>query len=228
VLLYLVLRVNSNSVTPAVALVGTVILLKIYEFATLKLRVPLYAVLSLTTVLVSTALFFVVVNSDKLLGVLGRSSNLTGRTEIWGLVISFIAQRPFLGFGYSGFWLGAAPESSVVDRVMRGPIMYSHNGYLEMLLTLGVTGFVLMLFFVGSGMKRALALSKQPPYGLELWPLAFLLYFLLHNLGECTILVQDLEWAMCISCIAGADLKLLVSRDEQEAELSLVPAEELG
>ncbi len=40
ILLYLVLLVNSDSITPAVALVGTVVLLNVYEFATVKLRGP--------------------------------------------------------------------------------------------------------------------------------------------------------------------------------------------
>jgi exopolysaccharide production protein ExoQ len=179
-------------------------------------------------IFVSVGLSFVLANSDSVMGLLGRSSNLTGRTEIWSLVLSFIPQKPILGYAYSGFWLGASPESLIVNRVMRGPIMYSHNGYLEMLLTLGIVGLLLALFFIGTGIKRALYLSKQRQFGTELWPVAFLLYFVLHNLGECTILLQDLEWAMCVSCIAGADLLILTCNAEEEAGFPLSPVEELG
>jgi exopolysaccharide production protein ExoQ len=227
-LLYAVLLIKSDSVTPAVALVGTLILLNIYKFAALRLHLPLYAIFVIIAILVSVGLSFVVADSDSVMSLLGRSSNLTGRTEIWSLVISFIPQRPILGYGYSGFWMGASQESFVVNRVMNGPIMYSHNGYLEMFLTLGVVGLLLTLFFIGTGIKRALYLSKQREFGMELWPLAFLLYFILHNLGECTILVQDLEWAMCVSCVAGTDLLLLARNSEEEAELPLSPMEELG
>jgi len=228
VLLYAVLLLNSDSVTPAVAFVGTLVLLNIYKFAALRLRVPLYAFFVIIAILVSVGLSFVFANSERIMGLLGRSSNLTGRTEIWSLVISFILQRPILGYGYSGFWLGASTESLVVNRALGGPVMYSHNGYLEMFLTLGVIGFLLTLVLIGAGMKRAFHLSEQRQLGMELWPLAFLLYFILHNLGECTILMQQLEWAMCVSCIAGTDLLLLAYRAEEVAELPLIPLEELG
>jgi exopolysaccharide production protein ExoQ len=227
-LLYTVLLLHSDSVTPAVAFVGAVILLNIYKFAALRLRVPLYAFFVITAILVSVGLSFVLANSDRVMGLLGRSSNLTGRTEIWSLVISFIPQRPILGYGYSGFWLGASPESFVVNRVLGGPVMYSHNGYLEMLLSLGAIGLLLTLVLIGTGIKRALYLSRQRQLGMELWPLAFLLYFIFHNLGEVTIAMQLLEWPMCISCIVGTDLLLLAYRAEEQAEFALIPLEELG
>ena len=194
----------------------------------LRLQVPSYAVFLIIAIVVSLGLSLVVANGDSVASLVGRSSNLTGRTEIWLLVLSFIPQRPILGYGYSGFWLGASPESLVVNRVMHGPIMYSHNGYLEMLLTLGVVGLLLTLIFIGSGFKRALYLSKQRQFGMELWPLAFLLYFVLHNLGECTILLQGLEWGMCVSCVAGSDLLLLTCNVHEEADLPLSPMVEMG
>jgi O-antigen ligase len=227
-LLYAVLLLKSDSITPAVALVGAVILLEIYKFAALRLRIPLYAVFLITIALVSAGITLVIVNGDSVMGSVGRSSNLTGRTEIWSLVISFIPEKPIFGYGYAGFWLGASPESFVIDRIMRGPVQYSHNGYLEMLLTLGVIGLLLSLVLIGTGMKRALYFSKQQQTGTQLWPLGFLLYFILHNLGECTILGQDLEWAMCISCIAGTDPMLLSFNVEHEDELPLVSMEEFG
>jgi exopolysaccharide production protein ExoQ len=227
-LLYAALLLNSDSVTPTVALVGTLILLNTYKFMALRLRVPLYTVSVIIAILFSVGLSFAVANRDRVVDLLGRSSNLTGRTEIWSLVISFIPQKPILGYGYSGFWLGASPESYVVTRVLGGPIMYSHNGYLETLLTLGVVGLLFVLLFTGTGFKRALYLSQRRQFGMELWPLTFLLYCILHNLGECTILQQDLEWALCVSCIVGIDPLLLACTAEEEAELPLLPLEELG
>src|SRR5215472_16193078 len=224
-LLSVFLLLNSDSVTPGVALVGALVLVNLYKFATLRLRVPLYAFFVAITVLVSAALSFVSANGDMVMGLIGRSTHLTGRTEIWRLVLSFIPQRPILGYGYSAFWMGASPESLVVNRVLGGPVQYSHNGYLEMLLTLGAIGFLLTLVFIGTGIKRALDLSSQRQLGTELWPLAFLLYFIFHNLGEVTIANQQLEWAMCVSCIAGTDLMLLAYSTE-EPELPLTPVGE--
>jgi O-antigen ligase len=109
---------------------------------------------------------------------------------------------------------------------MGGPVMYSHNGYLEMLLNLGVIGFLLTLVFIGTGIKRALCLSRQHLSGTSLWPLAFLVYFILHNIGECTLVMQSLEWVLCVSYVAGTDLVL--AYDAEEEALSLIPVEEAG
>ena len=226
-LLYAVVLLNSDSVTPGVSLAAALTLVNIYKFAALRLRVPYYALSLIVAVLVSASSLFISANGDRVMGLLGRSSHLTGRTEIWGLVISFISQRPMLGYGYSGFWLGASPESFVVNRVMRGPIEYSHNGYLEVLLTLGAIGLLFALVFLGTGMRRAFHLCRYA-FDTELWPLAFLLYFLFHNLGEATIAMQQLEWAMCVSCIAGTDLLVLEHIAEEEIEIPLVPIGEPG
>jgi O-antigen ligase len=143
------------------------------------------------------------------------------------LVINFIGQRPILGYGYSGFWAGASPESAVVDEVMDQVISYSHNGYLEILLTLGAVGLFFTLCILGAGIKRAYGYSKGDRGGMEMWPLAFLLYFLLHNITECTILLQDLEWAMCVAIVVGADPAMFAHNEEPVEEMILVPSEEM-
>jgi exopolysaccharide production protein ExoQ len=223
-LLSAVLLFFSGSITPALALGGSIVLIEIYKVAT-RLRIPLYATVLATVLMVSSGMVLGA-KSEAIVGALGRSSDLTGRTEIWSLVLSYIAQRPIAGYGYSGFWLGAAPESAQVNQAMRGLIMYSHNGYLEILISLGIVGLVLTLAVLGIGVKRALSFSEQSQAGIELWPLAFLLYLILHNLGECSIFIQDIEWAICVSSIAGTDPMLLPIDDQQEGEWSLVPIEE--
>jgi O-antigen ligase len=227
-LLSAVLLRYSDSVTPTLALIGALLLIEIYKFAALRLRIPLYAIFLATTILATAGLTLVVANGDSVAGALGRSSNLTGRTEIWSLVFTFIPERPIAGYGYAGFWQGAAPESTTVNQVMRGWVMYSHNGYLEMLLNLGVIGLLLTFALLGIGMKRALKFSERRQSDTVLWPLAFLFYFILHNIAECTIMIQDLEWALCISCIAGADPLLFSFNVQEEGENALGPTEGLA
>jgi O-antigen ligase len=225
-LLSAVLLRFSDSITPTLAIVVALLLIEIYKFATLRLRVPLYAFFLAIAIVVTAGTMVLAANSDSVAGAVGRSSNLTGRTEIWSAVVSVIPERPILGYGYSGFWLGASPESIAINQVMRGWVMYSHNGYLEMQLNLGVVGLLLTFAFLGIAMKRALFFSEQRQDGTRIWPLAFLFYFILHNLGECTILIQDLEWAVCVSCIAGTDPMLLPFKVQEEDELRLIPMEE--
>lgn len=225
-LLSAILLFFSRSITPAVALGGAFLLLGVYEFATQKLRIPLYA--TLLAILSMASLGFIAFReySEPIASTLGRSSDLTGRTEIWNWVISFIRERPALGYGYSGFWDGASVASLSVDRNMGTMIMYSHNGYLETLLSLGGIGFLLMLIFLGVGLRRAYFWSEYRQSRTNSWPLAFLFFFMLHNLGECTILLQDLHWTVCVAVVASTDLALYAPCSEQEEELLLEPTGE--
>ena len=217
----------SRSLTPTLALIGSLVCIEIFKFANQHLRVPFYVtgLVAFLAALSAAVIWFS--NNERIMLAMGRSADLTGRTEIWSWVVSFILERPILGYGYSGFWLGASPESISIDRTMGTAIMYSHNGYLEILLNLGVVGFFLALVFVATGIRRALYRSNLGQSRVDLWPLALLLYFLFHNFGECTILYQDLEWAVCVAAVIGADAALLSFEEEQQdASFSLMLAEQ--
>jgi exopolysaccharide production protein ExoQ len=221
-----VLLAGSNSITPMIALGATLLFVEAYRVAKHRLRMPLYAIVVAALVLVAAGATAFVVDSNRVTGAVGRSSNLSGRTEIWSMVLSYISERPVLGYGYSGFWYGSSQESSQVDQALGTPIMYSHNGYLETLLNLGAVGFLLMLAFLGTGVTRAYYCSERDRSLVNLWPLAFLTFFLLYNTAECTILLQDLQWALCVSVVASADAALRVRDAEPEEEQSLVPVYE--
>jgi exopolysaccharide production protein ExoQ len=216
----------SGSITPMVALAGSLILIEMYKVAAQRLRVPLYATILAAVLMVSSAIMAFGVNTEAVAGVVGRSSDLTGRTEIWSSVVSSIFERPVLGYGYSGFWDSASASISL-DHALGATLMYSHNGYLEILLNLGVVGFVLTLAFLGTGMRRAYYWSEDAQSRAGLWPLAFLLFFILHNFGECTIFFQDLQWSICVAVVASTDQVMFAPDPEQEDELLLEPSEEL-
>jgi O-antigen ligase len=225
-LLSAVLLLFSSSITPAVALVGSIVLTEIYKVASQRLRIPTYATVLAILLVASSGMMVLGVNSEAIARAVGRSSDLTGRTEIWSWTVSFISERPILGYGYSGFWVGATAASTVVDHAMGTMIMYSHNGYLETLLTLGVLGLVLTLAFLGTGVERTYNWAERGQSRAGLWPLSFLLFFMLHNLGESTILLQDLQWGICVAVVASTDPALFAPFEEQEDELLLEPSGE--
>jgi len=222
------LLIRSNSITPLMALVGAFVLVEIYKFATLRLRMPLYATVVASLLVVSLGFALVAPKSDSIAALLGRSTDrltdLTGRIEIWRWVITFIQQRPILGYGYAGFWTESA--AATIERAI-GARMYSHNGYLDTLLTNGLLGLSLAMVFLGIGLKRALDWSAQRNSPTSLWPLAFLSFFLFYNFGECTIFMQHILWALCVAAIAGSDPALFVPETVPEDELILTTRAEL-
>lgn len=220
--LYVVLLFLSDSVT-ALASVTLAILL-MYAFNAFRFQYGLLVpALLVGLLLVGGALMLNAGSASGALKALGRSSDLSGRMELWHSVIAMIHKKPMLGFGFSGFWRGASDESALVESQIGWSPVYAHNGYLEITLSLGIVGLLLFAWFAFVGIKRALFLSKMAVSSADLWPLAFLVFFLIHNLSECTILFQNnLEWGLCVATVVGAESRLAFSpADESSSEEEL-------
>jgi exopolysaccharide production protein ExoQ len=200
--LYCLLLVFSNSMTALTAIALTFVILYAFRIFRRQYKLPLPALLGGALVIGG----FFLANPGEITGTLGRSSDITGRTELWHWVVQMIFRRPWLGYGFSGFWGGGSPEYALVVRMIGWTPMYSHDGYLEIMLSLGVAGLLLFAWFMVTGLRRTVYQAETGESICDLWPLAFLVYFLIHNLGECTILWQNcLEWALCVAIVVGSD-----------------------
>ena len=139
---------------------------------------------------------------DVVLALLNRDQDLTGRAEIWTLVLAAIAKHPLLGYGYTAFWRGIDGPSA--DISLNGWIPSgAHNGFLNLALDFGVIGPVLFAFALVGPVRYAVhaALRRHSP--VELFPLMFLLYIVLSNLTEANnvtpnSVVWDLFVAFCV------------------------------
>jgi len=202
---YACLLALSHSITSTVSMFLTILFMFSLKAFRHQYRLIVPTLLLLT--ICSTAV--IALNATSITGILGRSADLSGRVELWHWVGAMILNRPMVGYGFSGFWKGASDYSDVIETRIGWSPEYAHNGYLEITLSLGVVGLFLFLWSAGTGLRRAIGLAKTAESAQELWPLAFLIFFLIHNLGECTILWQNsLEWAICVATIVGADPRL--------------------
>ncbi len=84
---------------------------------------------------------------DFFLEMIGKDPTLTGRTELWALVIDEILERPIQGWGFRAFWGPANPVAASISAAVRWGVPHAHNGLLEMLLEVGVPGTTLILAF---------------------------------------------------------------------------------
>lgn len=204
--IFIVLLILSRSVSPLVSLCAAIVVAQTYQKLRVRMRVPLGVVL--LGIAGAVAVAGIMTDDSVLPSVLGRSADISGRTELWSLVIGAIVKRPLLGYGYSGFWDGASPESTDIGSRIGWAPAYSHNGYLELVLSLGITGLLLFAIVFGKGIVRAIpAPESRGEEKLNMWPLAFLVYFAVHNMAECTILWQNcLEWPIFVSTAIGMDM----------------------
>ena len=78
---------------------------------------------------------------DQIIHFLGRNSSLTGRTEIWDILLHWDI-NPVFGQGFESFWLGDRPDK--IAQMEPGlNINEAHNGYLETYLNIGLLGLAI-------------------------------------------------------------------------------------
>jgi exopolysaccharide production protein ExoQ len=193
---------SMTSIVTAIAALGTV-----WTFRTLHTRfqIPAWALGLFLTVGIGAAALMGISAAD-VMGLLGRSSDLTGRTELWSAVFESILEKPLLGFGFSGFWKGASSSSDNVQGQIGWAPTYSHDGYLEITLSLGLVGLLLVIWLLVILFKRSWRRAEEGDSALDAWPLAVFFFVVIHNITECTIAWQNcLEWSICVAALTGCD-----------------------
>ena len=108
----------------------------------------------------------------------GRDATLTGRTQIWAILLPGALQKPLGGSGFRGFW---------TTRTMAAlGFSSAHSGYLELLISLGFVGIALMSIFYLSTCRKAIReLSRDYDWGVLF--IVFLVIILIHNLAEASL-----------------------------------------
>ena len=210
------LMLISDSMTSIVTVIATLFGVWIVRVLCARHRVPLW-VIAIFTVVAGFAVTLTGVGPGNVLWLMGRSSDMTGRTELWNAVVGAIMQKPLLGFGFSGFWRGASAGSETVQGQIGWTPAYSHNGYLEVALSLGLVGLFLAIVLLVQGFKRAWDQGHAEDSPHNFWPLALFMFVAIHNLTECSIAWQNcLEWSVCVAAIVGCDPQLRGAFESRE------------
>ena len=139
--------------------------------------------------------FWLISNAESGLSFLGRDTTLTGRTELWPAVLDMIRQRPWLGYGYGGFWLGWEGESAHVwlwnyYELYLKPV-HAHNGLLDLWLNLGLLGMAIFIPQFLLTLLRAVKRVRLTKTAEGLWPLGFLTLMLTYNITESSLLTHN-------------------------------------
>jgi exopolysaccharide production protein ExoQ len=135
-----------------------------------------------------------------LVGTLGRDATLTGRTQVWSVVLSLV-QNPVLGTGFESFWLGDRLPKIWVALNQKG-IQEAHNGYLEVYLNLGWVGVTLLGLLVIKGYRNMISSIRHDP-NVGRIKLAFFVVGLVYSLTEAGFRMMTPVWfAFLLATIA--------------------------
>ncbi|MGN8024945.1 O-antigen ligase family protein [Microbacterium sp. 22242] len=157
---------------------------------------------------------------DAVFGALGKSSDLTGRVEIWRKVLARAVQHPFFGNGFSSPWVPWDPafHNWILDH--RITVFMAHNMWLDVFLQLGAAGVLLIAlaflafawraWFFAVDRPRWDLVRDRPYSALSLLPTVFVAMLLVLGLAESTpillwgwLLLILLSFKMKISPLVG-------------------------
>ena len=120
-------------------------------------------------------------------GIFGKSSDLTGRSDIWALMWHSISRHWYLGVGFSSFWLGPGGPSQYISDALQWMVPTAHNGYLEVFNELGFVGVFLFAGMLILHLKNIIHVFNIDRH-LTALHMAILLIFLISNFSESTAL----------------------------------------
>lgn len=148
-------------------------------------------------------------------GALGRSTDLTGREEIWAAVLDRAAQHPVIGWGFATPWLPWDPafDGWIVDHGLT--VFHAHNMWIDVLFQLGAIGLALMIVVYLSFIWRAWFfavdrprwdLRADRPYSaVTLLPTLVVTLLLVQGVSESRPLM---EWGWMFIVLLGFKMKL--------------------
>jgi exopolysaccharide production protein ExoQ len=194
--LLLLLAISTSSLVNLIIIIFAFFTFQIWRWS-YKVMIP---TLILMAILSQILYFWLSNDPDLLFTSLGKDSTLTGRTELWPLVMDMISKHPWLGYGYGGFWQGWNGESAYIWRAAGWKPNHPHNGYLALCLDLGLLG--LGLFFLGfcRSYLQGLAWIRSSKTAFDVWPLIHMTYIALASLTESALLESNsLNWMLYIT-----------------------------
>lgn len=160
----------------------------------------------------AAAIAGVLLLSGPLLRLLGRSSDLTGRAEVWGRVSELAAQRPVAGWGFSSPWV---PWVEPFDTLwVRHGVqqLQANNAWLDAWFQLGAIGVALLAAALLGALWRSwflavdrdrLADGAPGPYEpVTLLPLLLTAVLLVQSLSESVLLYQG-GWLLLVLVVVG-------------------------
>lgn len=170
---------SSSGIVVASVLIGLFIVVRVVAGMSVSLRVSILPVIAVLVGGIGVP--WTLRSLDAIAQWLGRDLTLTGRTEIWRIVIERINREPLVGYGWGGVWrtdIGASIQGEFGSIAANS----AHNGYLEVALQLGTVGLVLYLLIVVPAVARATRLASLS--NQYLWAPILLTSLLLYNLTE--------------------------------------------
>jgi exopolysaccharide production protein ExoQ len=197
--LAILLMVLSKSSGAIVNFAVVTMFLAFFKIEQLQFHQKFIALVGVIT-LSAIAATVIVPNPDILFTSMGKSSDLTGRDDIWGILLDLLSRNPLLGFGYGAFWEKYRP---LVASAAGWNVPDAHNGFLDLTMSVGLLG--LTFFAIGYLYTFFKSFTKffQTKTDENIYPVILLVYIFISNISETGLFTcNNIFWLLytTISC----------------------------
>jgi len=187
-------------------MIMTAVIFIYYRILQLKYKIMVPILTFFSTLSIIFYVWFVT-QADAALGLVGKDTTLTGRSELWTAVFEVIEKKPWLGYGYGAFWQNPNDESNMIIQTIRWNAPNAHNGFLDLWLGLGLLGLSVFIIGLIINFLRAIYLIRLNETYVNSWLLVYLTFIILSNLAETTLVDQNsLEWVLYVSAVFSSKI----------------------
>jgi len=170
-------------------------------------------ILPLALVVIACAVMFGQEQLAALLSPFSRQDALTGRVQIWPILVNYARDHWLLGSGYGSFWnIGGDSPVFHYARSWVKELGNGHNGYLDLLVQIGVPGLLLTVFATMFLPLGKLFASQGMVPQRRGFLIAVILFCMGHNLTESSLMDRDAIVQMFL--MMAVALTQVATRDE--------------
>lgn len=157
-------------------------------------------------------------NLDLIFGIFSRDTSLTGRIPLWDyLMRDVFAERPWFGYGFGAIWSSVAFRIDTQQRLGWGfPVAIADNGFLDILLHVGLVGFIPFLSVLIISFVRSGKIVLQDHSIVSFFPLLLLIFAVLANISFSLFLeTETFLWLVVVAAL------FIVTRPQQPNRASV-------
>ena len=164
-----------------------------------RLKVIHYYLFSTLSFLGLLAIF---ANLDFVFGLFNRETSLTGRVQMWNILMeNAFLRRPWIGHGFGAIWANEAFRSEV-ELAAKWSVFIADNGFIDILLHLGVIGLALFLCVWVQAWVRSFRYGVQKLTVFGFFPLIFMAFTFFGNISFSFFLeVEAFIWLILVAIL---------------------------
>jgi len=154
--------------------------------------------------LFALALAILVLNLDLVFGLFNRDTSLTGRLPLWSYLIGGVfTETPWLGHGFGAIWSLTSFRTATQELLGWGfPVVIGDNGFLDILLHVGLIGFIPFLGVLFLVFVRALRFARREHSLISFFPLLLMIYAVFANISFSLFLeTETFLWLVIVSAL---------------------------